>query len=82
VTPRTWLLLSWIVVGAAVLVAHAVVFWQVVRARELEAKWRWLALFPPATPVLAWLDGRRVAPVVWAVFVVTYLALRLMEGRV
>lgn len=64
------------------LVAHVVVFWQVVRARTLAPKWRWGALFPPATPWLAWLDGRRVAPIVWIVLVVLYAVLRLLELRI
>jgi hypothetical protein len=82
VTPRTWLLLSWVVVGAAALTVHTAVLWQVVRSRELAPRWRWVALFPPATPVVAWMAGRRVGPVAWAVVVGAYVALRLLEGRV
>lgn len=81
-TPRTWLLLSWIVVGAAVLIVHTVVLWQVLRAREVAPRWRWLALLPPAAPVVAWVEGRRVAPVLWGVFVAVYVVLRVLEGRI
>lgn len=81
-SPRVWLLLVWVLVGAAVLVVHAVVLWQVIRARQVEPRWRWLALIPPLAPVLAWVDGRRVAPIAWIVLVVVYVTLRLFEGRV
>lgn len=79
-TPRAWLLLSWIVVGAAVLIAHAVVVVQVFRARKLAWKHRWWALVPVAAPVLAWIDGRRVSPIFWGALVLTYLVLRAVEG--
>lgn len=79
---RVWLLLIWTVVGAAFLVVHAVVLLQVVRARQVEPRWRWLALIPPLAPVLAWVDGRRVAPIAWIVTFVVYVTLRLFEGRV
>jgi hypothetical protein len=82
VTARVWLLLVWVLVGTAVLVVHAVVLWQVIRARQVEPRWRWLALIPPLAPVLAWVDGRRVAPIAWIVMVVVYVTLRLFEGRV
>jgi len=78
VTGGTWLLLSWILVGAAVLVVHAVVLWQVIWAERTEARWRWLALLPPAAPVIAWLGGRRVSPILWGAFALTYLVLRLV----
>lgn len=81
-TARVWLLLVWVLVGTAVLVVHAVVLWQVIRARQVEPRWRWLALIPPLAPVLAWVDGRRVAPIAWIVMVVVYVTLRLFEGRV
>lgn len=79
-TPRGWLLLSWIVVGAAVLVAHVVVVVQVFRAEKLAWKHRWWALVPALAPFLAWVDGRRVSPIVWGALVLTYLLLRAMEG--
>lgn len=77
--PDAWLLASWIVVGAAWLLLHAVVVWQAVREGSLAAWWRLLALVPPAAPVVAWKAGRRVAPVLWAVFLALYASLRLLE---
>ena len=79
-TPRAWLLLSWIVVGAAMLVVHAVVLFQVFRAEKLPKKHRWWALLPVVAPVLAWIDGRRAAPIVWVGVLLTYLVLRALEG--
>jgi hypothetical protein len=78
VSGRAWLLIAWIVVGAAALVVHAVVLWQVLRARDLAPKWRALAIIPVAAPVLAWMDKRRTAPILWAVLVGGYVILRLL----
>ena len=79
-TPRAWLLSSWVVVGAAVLIAHAVVVFQVVRARDLPVKHRFWAVIPLLAPVLAWRDGRRSSVFVWVVLVVVYVVLRGLEG--
>lgn len=79
-TATAWMLLAWVVVFAALLVVHAVVLWQGMRAGELEMKWRWFALLPPAAPVVAWLNGARVAPVMWGVFLSTYVVLRAVGG--
>lgn len=81
-TPRTWLLLSWILVGAAVLVAHVVVLRRALGAKEVSATWRWLSLVPPVAPVVAWIGGGRVAPIVWGGLVVAYVVLRVLEGRI
>lgn len=79
-TANAWLLLSWVLAGAAVLVAHAVVLAQALRAPELDGRWRAAALLlPPAAPVAAWVAGRRVAPVLWLALVVLYAVLRLLE---
>lgn len=77
-SPRAWLLLAWVLVGAAVLFVHAVVLWQARRA----ASWGWrlgAIVVPPIAPVLAWREGRRVAPVAWVILVVAYVVLRLLE---
>lgn len=79
-TPRTWLLLSWIVVGAIVLIAHAALVWLVIRSKEPPGRHRWWALIPLATPFFAFRDKRWVALGVWAGSIVTYLVLRLLEG--
>jgi len=75
-----WLLLSWIVVGAAALVAHVVLVWQVLGAGEQLGARRWWALLPPATPFLAFRAGRRWSIGVWGTLLVTYVVLRLLEG--
>lgn len=80
VTGRTWLLLSWILVGWVFLILHAVVFWQAARAKNVEARWRWLALIPPVAPVVAWKGGRRVAPILWSILLLAYLVLRAFES--
>lgn len=80
VSGRTWLLLSWILVGWVLLTVHAVVLCQAVRAHRVEKKWRWLSLIPPVAPVVAWHAGRRVAPILWGVVLVAYLALRAFES--
>jgi len=80
VTWHAWLLLSWIVAGAAMLLVHAVVLYQVFWARDLPRRHRPWALIPVAAPVLAWIDGRRVAPLIWVAVLITYLALRALEG--
>lgn len=78
-TGRVWLLLAWVLVGAAVLVAHAAVLWQL-RGSELDWRARLAALLvPPLAPVLAWRAGRRASPIAWALLVITYVVLRLLE---
>jgi hypothetical protein len=72
-----WMLIAWVLVGAAFLLAHAVALWQGVSARSLPPAWRIAALLPPAAPVVAWKGGARVAPVLWGVALVTYVVLRV-----
>ncbi len=79
VTPEAWLLLAWVLVGAALLVVHVVVVWLSLRAKSLRLTTRLLALVPPIAPGIAWVAGRRVAPVLWGVLLVTYVVLRLAE---
>lgn len=80
VTPRTWLLLSWIVMGAVVLTVHAVLVWQVVRSKDPPGRQRWWALLPPVAPYLAWKDRRWITLAVWAGALVAYVVLRALEG--
>jgi hypothetical protein len=77
VSARAWLLVSWILVGAAVLVVHVVLLYQVVRAREYRWTTRIWAIVPPLAPVVAWLEGRRAVPILWVVLVVLYVILRM-----
>lgn len=83
-TGRTWLLLSWIVVGTAALVAHAVLLWQVLRVEraKLPLGWRLGALIPAVTPFVGWAVGKRATVVVWGVLVGIYMVLRMLESSV
>lgn len=75
---RAWLLIAWILVGAAVLIVHAVVLAQVwIHARAIDRRWKLAALVPPLAPIAAWRDGRRAAPILWLVLVLSYAGLRL-----
>jgi len=79
VTGEGWLLLGWVLAGAAWLIVHVAVVWLALSERELSKRLRLLALLPPAAPVVAWAAGRRVAPVLWGVLLLTYAGLRLLE---
>ena len=79
---RTWLLLSWIVVGAAVVVVHAVVLRQALNASSIPRRRRLWAFVPIVAPIMAWVDGRRAGPVAWMILVTGYVVLRLLEGAV
>jgi len=75
---RAWLLIAWILVGAAVLIVHAVVLADVwLKARKIGRRWKLAALIPFAAPIAAWADGRRISPLLWLALVATYLGLRL-----
>lgn len=78
-TPKTWLLLSWVVVGMFVLIAHAGVLARALMSNE---RYRWVALFPPAAPILAWRAGARGWPIVWLVLLILYVILRLLQSSV
>jgi hypothetical protein len=68
--------LSWVLVFAVGLFAHAVITWQGFSQPRRE---RWWALFPPAAPIVAWRAGRRVSPIVWAIVWIAYGVLRALE---
>lgn len=76
-TSEVWLLVGWILVGAAFLVAHLVTLWSCLRAGNIPPLVRALALLPPATPLVAWRVGKRTLPIVWAVLLAVYIGLRL-----
>jgi hypothetical protein len=80
VTPEVWLLVSWIVVGAAFLVVHVVLVWLCVRAANLSNLMKAVSLVPPATPIVAWASGLRAQPILWLVLLVVYVGLRLSFG--
>lgn len=69
-------LVSAIVLGAAVLVAHAALLVAVLRAERATMLERVLALLPPALPIVGWKIGLRAGPIVWTVLVAGYLILR------
>lgn len=79
VTPEAWLLASWVLVGAALLVTHVWALLSALRSKRLSVGLRLIALIPPATPVMAFIGGRRRAAVLWVVLLVTYIVLRLMR---
>ena len=79
VTGEAWLLLSWTLIGAAWLVVHVVTVWLSLRAADLRLRLRLVALLPPAAPVVAWVAGRRVAPVLWGGLLLAYAVLRMLE---
>ncbi len=77
VTAAVWLLIGWILVGAALLVVHLVLLWLCVRAPNLSLAMKLLSLVPVATPVVGWVSGLRVQPILWVVLLGVYVALRL-----
>jgi hypothetical protein len=78
-TAEGWLLVSLTLVGAAFLVAHVVVVWLSLGATDMKWRWRVLALLPPVAPALAWIAGRRVAPIAWGALLGSYVVLRLFS---
>jgi hypothetical protein len=77
-TPAAWMLLAWVLSGAAFLVLHLVALWRALRARELAVPWRLLALVPPATPVVAWMGRERTVAVLWGLALAIYVVLRIV----
>lgn len=69
-------LVSAILLGATVLVVHAVLYVAVFRAERSGARERVLALVPPLLPIVGWRVGLRVLSVFYCVLVVAYLILR------
>ena len=78
VSADAWLLLAWILVGAAFVVTHLAVLRTAWKARGLALGVRLLALLPPLAPFVAWMAGRRATPVLWVALVLTYIGLRLV----
>lgn len=63
-------------VFATWLVAHVALLAACVRAPSVSRRDRWLALFPLATPWVAWRAGLRVPVIGWACLIVLYVVLR------
>lgn len=68
-------LLVLIAVGAGWLVAHVRLLMRVARSPRAGAL-RWLAILPPATPIVGWLCGARLLSGIWAAWGLLYVALR------
>lgn len=72
------LLLFWTLTFAVWLFVHAIAIVRVVRARDVETKWKWASLIPLLTAWVAWKGGFRVIAVIWASLAVLYVVLRAM----
>ena len=70
---EVWWWLGTTVLGAAWLVAQAVLWWIVLGASSLSWRWRAIGLFPPASAVLAWTVGSKVAVASWCGLLIAYL---------
>lgn len=73
------LLLGWIMLFAALLLAHLANLWMALRSDELPWTWRLFALIPVFTPWVAWAGGHRTGPVLWMVCCTLYMALRFQQ---
>jgi uncharacterized membrane protein YhaH (DUF805 family) len=74
------LLLAQTVLGAAVLTLGLATIVRGLRARSLTWPWRLLALVPPAAPIVAWRDGARALPIVWAAAIFAYMLIAAVAG--
>jgi len=70
------LLIVLVVVLAAFMVVHFAVLFRALAAKNMRLGVRLTALVPPVAPVIAWLGGARALPVIWAVLLAGYVALR------
>jgi hypothetical protein len=69
------LLIGLTATGAGWLVSHLSLLMRAVTSGQAHAAVRLLSLFPPATPLVAWYLGHRMAAIVWALFGIVYLGL-------
>ncbi len=74
-----WLLISAVLLFAAWILAHFALLARVLRS-ELTAGWKWGSLVPVVTPVAAWKAEHRVGVVIWGVFLVAYIVIRIVGG--
>ena len=71
-----WLLVSWTLCGAVLLFAHLVLLWKTLHS-SLSPGLRALSVVVPiATPVVGWLAGSRVFPLVWVFALAVYVWVR------
>jgi hypothetical protein len=80
-TSASTLLVALVVLGAAWLLVHLLLLWRALRAQQLGRGLRALALVPPATPVLAFMAGARLAVLAWVALGATYGLLRLQAAE-
>jgi hypothetical protein len=73
-------LLTLTVLGALWLTSHVLLLLSAARSEKLRPWLRWLALLPPATPVLGFVAGQRLLGVLWLVLGVVYAALRISSS--
>ncbi len=75
-----WLITWWTLSGAALLFVHAVLLWKTLRSKLSKGLRALSVVVPIATPVVAWMAGSRVFPVVWVFAVAVYAWLRSIGG--
>ena len=75
---ETVIFFALIVVGAGWPLVHAALLIRTARAPGLVFGLRLIAWLPPATPIVAWIAGARVLPMLWITNAVIYVALRSM----
>jgi hypothetical protein len=73
-----WLLLGLTTVGAGWIGIHFVLLMRVVHLKRFPLTIRMLALIPIATPIVAWLGGRRRLVIIWILHALVYLTLWLL----
>ena len=76
-TPALWLLVFAILLSTAWALTHLSLLIGVLTSSDLDGKDKAIALVPVLTPWKAWVIGRTVGVVCWAVFLLGYLGLRL-----
>ncbi len=76
------LLILAIALFAAWLVAQVALIIASFRSDKLGTKARWLSLFPPLSPFIAWKGGARAGPIVWSLLLAGYVAVRLVAAGV
>jgi len=76
VSPALWLLVFAVVLSTAWALTHLSLLIGVLTS-DLDGKDKAIALVPFLTPWKAWVIGRKIGVVCWAVFLLAYLGIRL-----
>jgi hypothetical protein len=77
VTTALWLLVFAVLLSTAWALTHLSLLLGVLTSSELDGKDKAIALVPFLTPWKAWVIGRKIGVVCWAVFLLAYLGLRV-----